>query len=380
MERETMRLMPAFSQPFISWLTAKPLPEQLTTRKSLTPIFHLVVSISLLLAGAVGGAASYQVGSLAGYLLSFVLATSGMKQIQVMICHNAAHGMVLQTQRANSVLGRILSAILMLKPFDDYKAEHVHHHDHQTLLTDLDDTLSFLKGKVGLQPYDTVEMMWWKLISFAFSPISMVNGIWHRFKSNITNDDRLTALATIAGWSVFGGVATYFGHLDTFIVAWAAPIFIGYHICTTFRLAAEHTWPSPQILRERGIAFIAESTTGVFIGEPLLIPDGASSIKRFALAAIWISKMLTVHLFIRLFVMVGDTPCHDFHHRRPRSRDWPNYITAREQDLLKGSKPYPKNYLDIWGYVNAVTNNFRSYQAAHDYYYTQNHTIEGVPA
>ncbi|MNC71331.1 hypothetical protein D3C76_1608810 [compost metagenome] len=84
--------------------------------------------------------------------------------------------------------------------------------------------------------------------------------------------------------------------------------------------------------------------------------------------------MLGYHLFIRVFVMVGDTPCHDFHHRRPRSKEWPNYITARERDRIEGSKPFPTNYADYWGYINAVTTNFRNFQKALPYYASRTET------
>lgn len=51
MIRESMKVMPKFAQPFLSWLTAKPLEEQLKNRKNLKPYFHIYVSFSVLLIG-----------------------------------------------------------------------------------------------------------------------------------------------------------------------------------------------------------------------------------------------------------------------------------------------------------------------------------------
>lgn len=374
MPRQTMLVLPNATQPFWSWLTAKPLSSQLETRKALSPKFHVLMSFGLLAAGVGLCLVGYTFAIWIAYGVGFILATSGVKQLQVMICHQAAHGMVLASREANARLGTFISGLLLLKPFATYKAEHVYHHDHQTLLTDLDDTLTFLTGNVGLRPSDSVAMMWTKLIIHAFSPLALVRSIIGRVRVNLMQSDKGLAALTVTAWiaSIALGFST--GFLDAMVAAWFVPVFVGYHVCTTFRLAAEHTWPPVQILRERGIAFIAESTTGVFIGEPLNIPANASKPQQSIIIALWLFRMLTLHLFIRLFIMVGDTPCHDFHHRRPRSRDWPNYITAREKDRLKGCKPYPKNYLEIWGYAAAVTNNFRAFQMAQSYYAKSNKT------
>src|SRR3546814_18853120 len=73
--------------------------------------------------------------------------------------------------------------------------------------------------------------------------------------------------------------------------------------------------------------------------------------------------MLTVHLFSRLFVLVGDAPCHDYHHRRPGSRKWPSYIHERQADLLRGCPDYPVNYIETWGLFRAIDENLASLSA-----------------
>lgn len=366
--RDTMRSLPSWTQPFWSWLTAKPLIEQLESRQAKTPLYHIAVSAGLFVVGVAISAFGVAHGLYGLLPFGFVLATAGAKQFQVMICHQAVHDMVLNGRRSNEILGTVISSVLMLKPFKTYKSEHVHHHDHQSLLTDLDDTLRFLRGNVGLRTSDTVGEMWTKLVLHAFSPMAMAQSIWGRVTANLLQTNCRLAALTIGGWGLVIAASIWVGGLHIFLLAYALPVFVGYHICSTFRLAAEHTWPPVEVLRARGISFIAESTTGVFIGEPLEIPNEAGTFRRLALTSAWLMRMLSYHLFIRLFVMVGDTPCHDFHHRRPRSREWPNYVTAREADRLKGSKPFPSNYLDFWGYGTAVTNNFRSFQMAADYY------------
>lgn len=374
MIRNSMRALPGFMQPFLSWLTAKPLPEDLDKVRPLKPFHHIVVSAGLIAGGALLAGIGYSQASIALWLLGFVLATGGIKQMQVMICHNCAHDMVFESRETNITVGRIISGVLMLKPFDTYKSEHALHHSSKTLLTDDDDTLSYLQSVVGLKPSDSIATMWTKLVSTALSPLAVLRSLWGRLKGTATAANRRVAVLTLVFWAGLALLSAALGHFDLFIVAWVIPIFAGYHISTTFRLAAEHTWPSVDVLERRGIDFICESTTGVFIGEELRIPEDAGTVRRFAHISVWLIKMLAFHLFVRVFVMVGDTPCHDFHHRRPRSKDWPNYITARERDRIDGSKPFPTNYADNWGYINSVTTNFRNFQRALPYYTTRTAT------
>ncbi|WP_174148049.1 fatty acid desaturase [Leisingera sp. ANG59] len=366
-----MQELPEFTQPFWSWLTAKPLKQELEKTQTRTPGYHIATTSLTLLCGIACAAAGFSSGSFLLWLLGFVLTTSGIKKMQVMICHNCAHNMVFDSREANMRGGHLISGLMMLKPFDIYKKEHLLHHDHKTLLTENDDTLSFLQGVVGLTPSDSVAMMWFKLTARALSPAVILRSSIERIYATAAGPNRRVAVLTIGFWTVLTAAAIALNLWQYLLVAWVVPVFAGYHISTTFRLAAEHTWPSVDILERRGIDFISESTTGVFIGEELKIPHGTGRFGRMIRIAVWAGKMLTFHLFIRIFVMVGDTPCHDFHHRRPKSKDWPNYITARERDLEAGSKPYPSNYQDYWGYLTAVTVNFKNFRAARAYYETQ---------
>ena len=70
--------------------------------------------------------------------------------------------------------------------------------------------------------------------------------------------------------------------------------------------------------------------------------------------------MLTVQLLVRMFVLVGDAPCHDFHHRRPASKRWPNYIHARQDDADAGCPGFPLNYIESWGLFRAIDENFQA--------------------
>src|SRR6266404_876121 len=77
----------------------------------------------------------------------------------------------------------------------------------------------------------------------------------------------------------------------------------------------------------------------------------------------WWVEMLTVQLFVRLFVLVGDAPCHDYHHRRPASKRWASYAQARQQDRLNGCWGFPVNYCDSWGLFRTIDANLATLAA-----------------
>jgi hypothetical protein len=74
----------------------------------------------------------------------------------------------------------------------------------------------------------------------------------------------------------------------------------------------------------------------------------------------WLVRMVSLHLFARLFVLVGDTPCHDYHHRHPSSKEWTSYTHARHHDAKLGCPGYPITYSECWGLFNAIDANLQS--------------------
>src|SRR4029077_9782543 len=78
---------------------------------------------------------------------------------------------------------------------------------------------------------------------------------------------------------------------------------------------------------------------------------------------VWWGEMLTVQLFVRLFVLVGDAPCHDYHNRRPGSKRWTSYSHARQKDRLDGCPGFPVNYCDSWGLFRSIDRNLATLAA-----------------
>jgi hypothetical protein len=98
--------------------------------------------------------------------------------------------------------------------------------------------------------------------------------------------------------------------------------------------ASEHAWLVP-----RGKD--APGTWGRFCGAP--VPDGG-----IAPSLAWAGAMLG-HLIVRIGVLPGDLPQHDFHHRFPGTRHWTQAAWART-DAIAGGTPF----VEVWGLHRAL--------------------------
>ena len=68
--------------------------------------------------------------------------------------------------------------------------------------------------------------------------------------------------------------------------------------------------------------------------------------------------MVFVHAPQRWFVVPGDLPNHDWHHRNPSARlQWPNAAYARRDDQQQPAPQWPP-YTEHWGLVNWLNKTF----------------------
>ncbi len=142
-------------------------------------------------------------------------------------------------------------------------------------------------------------------------------------------------------------------------MAWVLPVVVLLQAATIFRILCEHRFPEQVLIQARGRDFPCHATSGVFPG---LAPPYACGFSRAGCWAWlgWWANMLTVQLLVRVLVLVGDAPCHDYHHRRPASRRWTSYIHARQADLDSGSPGFRVGYNTTWGLFHAVDESLAS--------------------
>jgi fatty acid desaturase len=361
--QEMARRLPAALQGFLTWLTAMPAPGEAAGRT--TAVRHLVAAFAWILAGLALGAAAFAGLSfgLALLPLALLFVSCGLGLFQVVIFHHCSHGTVFRTRERNRQVGRMISAILLFKHFDLYQREHMLHHSAKKLLTAEDEFAQFVFDMCGLEAGLSKAELWRRIAVNVASPLFHGRFLWRRIRASLGSHDRSHNLLGITVWAAALAVATAAGILLPFLVLWVLPVTVLLQIATIFRILCEHRFPDARLIEARDKLFVCLATTGVFPGTMPPPADDPLALRIGGWLGWW-TEMLTVQLFVRLFVLVGDAPCHDFHHRRPASKRWTSYAHARQSDRLNGCPSFPVNYCDSWGLLRAIDQNLATLAAA----------------
>lgn len=352
--------LPAFLQPFLTWLTAKPSPGD--TAAARLPISYVVEAMLMVAGGCALSAAAFALPGRHVMLVWIVLptgllaTTSGLGLFQVVIFHHCSHGTVFSTRERNRLAGRLISAILLFKHFDLYRREHMLHHNANKLFTDEDEFTDFLVGICDLRASMSRPQLWRRLLVLLSSPWFHARFMVKRLRGSLFSKDLLHNLIGLGFWGTVlaGGMLTH--ALLAVAVVWVLPVTVLLQTATVFRILCEHRLPSEEVIEKRGRLLVCEATAGVFAGAQPPARHLPAAL-RLAAWGLWWGNMLSVQLFVRLFVLVGDAPCHDFHHRRP-GKKWTGYAYARQSDLEAGCPGFPLNYVDTWGLFRAIDENF----------------------
>ena len=343
------RLPPVF-QPFLTWLTAQPAPDEAPQERS--PLHFVAVALLQTLLGAVLSVAALQLcPPLAPF--GMMLTTAGLGLFQVVVFHHCSHGTVFKNRDTNIHVGRLVSAILLFKHFDHYKHEHMLHHSNNKLLTEEDEFADFVFNTCRLEAGVDLAVLRRRVLLNLLSPVFHAQFAFRRVRAAWGSHDAQHNVSGIAVWTAMALLAVATGHWLAFLLAWVLPVTVLLQAATVGRILCEHSFPDAELIAARGRDLTAHATGGVFPGA--MPPAAPANSPRGALAwAGWWLNMLAVQVFVRMVVLVGDAPCHDYHHRKPASRRWTDYIHARHNDAEAGSKVFKAEYKETWGLFRAV--------------------------
>jgi fatty acid desaturase len=364
--RASMRVLPRFLQPVLTWLTGQPLPEQRPWR--LRPAHHLLASVAPLVVGVGLGGLLLQFGWWALLMpVPWLLTTHGMRKLRAVILHQCSHGNFLRKRWPDKLLGYVIAVLFITQEYADYKREHVSDHHSVHHMTMRDPTVQFLIIGLKTRPGMTRRQLWYRLWITILSPRYHVTATYSRLASHFRNTPiRYRALMVV----VLAAQALLVTLADAWLVfsiVWLVPLTILFNASAAIRVCTRHLFPEPGVVLI-GKEAIASHTHGIFLGEE--VPDMRTrQPQRFLSWMRWWTRMAFVHLPARLFVMVGDAPCHDYHHRFPRSPHWANYLFARQQDMEQGHADWPP-YTEVWGMATSINAVFDTLRSADPKHYT----------
>ncbi len=358
--RESMKVLSDYLQPILTLVTGKPLSKQ--TPWQVTPTYHIFTALAILITGVIVSTFIVIYSKLTWMLvLSWIITVSGARKLQLMIMHQCAHGQFSGNQKIDEWVGKAISIVLCIEDFNSYREGHLeNHHNGYKLSTSDDPTVSFLFNMISLQPGMTKKQLWTRLITAIFSPFFHARFLFNRLKSSFCSPSLRHNINSFLFASLIFVLVFLTNSWFIFFVAWIFPLTILYQISASLRLCAEHCFLEVEFSQQRrNKKIISRLTVGIFLGES--IPDSSLPFfKRNFHWIIWWIRMIFIHLLCRVFVMVSDTPCHDYHHRHPTTKNWSNYIFARQKDLELGCPGYPEPYREVWGLFNAIDFTFES--------------------
>ncbi len=342
--------LPRVIQPFLTWLTAQPMPGE--TVKERSPLVFVGFACAQVFFGLTVGilGTRYQPALV---LAGMLLVTAGLGLFQVVIFHHCSHGTVFGSRASNLLVGRLISVVLLFKHFDSYKHEHMLHHSHNKLLTEEDEFADFVFHTCRLKAGEPINALRRRVLLHLISPIFHAGFTIRRMQAAWGSPRHIDTGVGVAFWAITTLLAVATGHGLAFLLVWVCPVTVLLQIATVGRILCEHSFPELEIIRGRGRDLATHATGGVFAGSmPPATP--ASSLSGLTEWALWWASMLGVQLLVRLVILVGDAPCHDFHHRKPASRRWTSYIHARQSDRAAASALLKAEYRETWGLFRAI--------------------------
>lgn len=363
--RASMSCLPRAVQLPLTLLTGK--PEAGQRRLPMTPTAHLSAALASTLVGLLVSGYALALGgwALLSILAGWAITLHGMRNLRMMVFHQCAHRNMWAKSRLDAAVGRMVSALLMIQHFERYRSEHVADHHARHHMTLRDPTVQAFLVSLELAPGMCRRDMWARMLGKLVSPRFHLAFLRARVLSYFHGASPLERTVAVAFLTSVGVTCSLIDGGWTFLsVAWLIPLTVLYQMSNTLRLCVKHTFPPLELDqgRQRGRDHFAGLTNAIFIGEAA--PSGGGAGARELRSWIrWGTRMLFIHFPTRYLVLTGDTVVHDFHHRRPMTRDWANYIFAREDDVQSGHHGWPE-YRHVWGLVAAIDTVFASLSAA----------------
>ena len=351
--RETMLSLPAWLQPALTALTGKA-PWVGEPWWRWTPAGRMWATLAWFFAALTVGVWAAHTGGAALLLLpmAWLLTVSNARIIQTGLVHQASHGMLLADKVRNELAGELLSLLIWIQPLAHYREKHGPH--HWKTAQESDEDLAFLVKVGGLRPGISVSESWRHFWLTLVSPRFHAEFLRARLKANFVDALPIRRAASVA-FAAGLMALTLSGFGRELLLGYLLPVTLLTQMSAWAGMLGLHQWV-PKSGASTKAESLASLTSGRFVGEAAPSPDLTGIDAVYAWTG-WSLRMSLVHLPLRLAVVPGDLPLHDWHHFHPNTREWANAAYARRDDLLNKTGK-ARSYEEIWGAGAAIAATF----------------------
>ena len=352
--RESMRVLPAWMQPFLTELTGMPLEgEKLILRW--TWQMRLLLAWFVLAASLATSNALVNAGTTYWFLLPFswIFTVSALRAFQTTFVHHASHGNLSGKLWLDNILGELMSIVAWIMPLSAYAEGHIKGHHPRTGLLDGngadDPDLRFIVNYMGFKPGKSRREYWFHLMCLIVSPAFHVRFFMARSLANLVTATPKRRFAALVYALSIAGLTALFGDWILLTLAVLIPGIWLYQVSGVLQVLTEHAWvrdTSGQLSKRE---ILVRLTFGRFLG--CRVPDTKLPTSLRVLAwIVWFAKMVGVYFPARIFFLMGDLPQHDLHHYSTFS-DWKNPAYARRDAVMKTREANSNTYayIGVWG-------------------------------
>jgi len=315
----------------------------------------MVLGVSLSLLGHTLGGLGHLL-----FLPGWVLTVYALRNLALSVFHEAAHGtMCPRLPWLNEWVGQCASVLLLSQNFRIYRPEHLGDHHCQGHMTCDDPTVAFLFDRLGLRPGMAKNECWRRLVWKLISPWFHARLLWSRLVSWFRGAIRGHQVGSVLYLVALFGFAWWYP-LATLLV-WLIPLTVLVNVAMTVRACTEHVFAG---VWHKGRLRIALSTHAQRFGCAAPTMTGVWSLD--VLRWVWWGVKMACHTLCRVIFTPGESPQHDWHHRRINDKNWPSAIFARlqavkewEQAEMQGRQSWPP-YTEVWGIIQNIDECFRT--------------------
>jgi len=324
-------------QTFLTWLTGMPYKGEEITNNS--RFYYLASSIAKLGVGVTASAWLWHelTKIIVLQVVPYLVIVGAARDLLPSIAHMCIHCKFTGNRKTDHFISDCITTLLFLQDSEGYFVDHIKKHHNINMFATPEDPDAALLLRLGFHPGLSKEAYWQKLYQTMISPSFHWFFLKRRFLSNYVTATLQRRIMALAWLIIIVTIVIQTNSFSTFIVSWVIPLTFCYHISALCQYCSEHLF----------FATSGSKSLGRFCGEAL----PKASFRECPQAWIgWLFRMIFYHLPVRIAVLPGTLPEHDFHHKYPSDSNWMNGKYSRQREIDAGVQ----GYVDIWGLHNAL--------------------------